>query len=384
MIRKKSTHAAEIAFADEVMASDEFAALPERVRSTVRNHRQGMRGERETAYMLDHQFGPDNDRNLLIHDLRLPDGQGGFAQFDHILLSRASRTASIFESKNYSGRISKNEHGEWMVWYRSQRQPQNIPNPVEQAKRQRKVLQAWLKRKGHDRAFAEVGVFVSVPPTAMIDRSKIGSDEPIYKCDNLYKAWVPFGGSSPLGRMFSTGVTAAQMVEIADQLIADHVQEGDIYTRLGIVPDSTDAADTSHTGDPSGPINMPIVQAASVPELPPYVEAEPVTVHPAQSPSTSVAVECTVLEVSPPAKAVPVKAGAPIEVCAGIVERTLPDGRIAFRAARDDEIGREVLSALCKGKAIWNPRFSNWICVPDVADVIRAALPDAIRVGHVA
>ena len=366
------------------MASDEFAALPERVRSTVRNHRQGMRGERETAYMLDHQFGPDNDRNLLIHDLRLPDGQGGFAQFDHILLSRASRTASIFESKNYSGRISKNEHGEWMVWYRSQRQPQNIPNPVEQAKRQRKVLQAWLKRKGHDRAFAEVGVFVSVPPTAMIDRSKIGSDEPIYKCDNLYKAWVPFGGSSPLGRMFSTGVTAAQMVEIADQLIADHVQEGDIYTRLGIVPDSTDAADTSHTGDPSGPINMPIVQAASVPELPPYVEAEPVTVHPAQSPSTSVAVECTVLEVSPPAKAVPVKAGAPIEVCAGIVERTLPDGRIAFRAARDDEIGREVLSALCKGKAIWNPRFSNWICVPDVADVIRAALPDAIRVGHVA
>ena len=28
-------------------------------------------------------------------DLRLPDGQGGFAQFDHILLSRASRTASI-------------------------------------------------------------------------------------------------------------------------------------------------------------------------------------------------------------------------------------------------------------------------------------------------
>jgi hypothetical protein len=70
--------------------------------------------------------------------------------------------------------------------------------------------------------------------------------------------------------------------------------------------------------------------------------------------------------------------------CVGIVERTLPDGRIAFRAARDDEIGREVLSALCKGKAIWNPRFSNWICVPDVADVIRAALPDAIRVGHVA
>ena len=50
--------------------------------------------------------------------------------------------------------------------------------------------------------------------------------------------------------------------DLADQLIADHVQEGDIYTRLGIVPDSTDAADTSHTGDPSGPINMPIVQAA--------------------------------------------------------------------------------------------------------------------------
>ena len=44
MIRKKSTRAAEIAFADEVMASDEFAALPERVRSTVRNQNASCAG----------------------------------------------------------------------------------------------------------------------------------------------------------------------------------------------------------------------------------------------------------------------------------------------------------------------------------------------------
>mgnify|MGYP006192268439 CR=1 FL=1 len=33
---------------------------------------------------------------------------------------------------------------------------------------------------------------------------------------------------------------------------------------------------------------------------------------------------------------------------------------------------------MCKGKAIWNPRFSNWICVPDVAEAVDAARRDPI------
>ena len=67
------------------------------------------------------------------------------------------------------------------------------------------------------------------------------------------------------------------------------------------------------------------------------------------------------------------KASAPLPVCAGITERTLPDGRIAFRASPDDAIGKEALSSLCKGKAVWNPMFSNWLCLPDIAGLVRRA-----------
>jgi hypothetical protein len=371
MIRKRSTRSAELALADEVMRDPDYGALPDRVRSALKKHVRGLWGEKETAFMLDRKFGSD-DGHVLIHDLRLSDGQGGFAQFDHVLLSRLSRTAAIFESKNYAGNISKNVHGEWMVWYRGQHRPQNIPNPVAQAQRQREVLAAWLKRKGHIKAFERIGVFVSVPATNDIDRSKIGNDEPIYKCDNLVAGWTPFGHTGTLSRLFSTGVSGPQMLAIADQLIADHVEEQDIYVRLGIHPGpdgNLAEVDTSQAEDP-GP--EPIVDEPTEPAV------EPVK---AASEPAPPAAEAAIAEKAPLSPG-PRKAGAQIEVCAGIVERTLPDGRIAFRAAKDDHIGREALTALCKGRAVWNPMFANWVCLPEIATEIRAGLPSAVQLAQ--
>lgn len=383
MIRRRSTRSADLALAEEIMRDPDYEALPDRVRSALKKHVRGLWGEKETAFMLDREFGPDNDRHVLIHNLRLPDGQGGFAQFDHILLSRFSRTAAIFESKNYAGNISKNAHGEWMVWYRGQHRPQNIPNPVAQVRRQRDVLAAWLKRKGHTKAFERIGVFVSVPATNQIDRSKLGKDEPIYKCDNLVAAWTPFGGTSPLTRLFSTGVSGAQMLAIADQLIADHVEEPDIYVRLGIHPgvdQDEPAADTILVEEPD-PEPIPEQEPAPVTEVAsvPAIEEEPPVVA-AERPEPPLP-QATDAEVAPRPSG-PRKAGAQIEVCAGIMERTLPDGRIAFRAAKDDHIGREALTALCKGKAVWNPLFANWVCPPEIAIEIRAGLPEALQLAQ--
>lgn len=265
-----------------------------------------------------------------------------------------------------------NDHGEWTVWYNGQRFSTDIPNPVEQAKRQRDVLAAWLKRHGHAKAFEQIGVFVSVPPEARIDRKRIKETEPIFKADNLVRAWEPFGMVSGLGRLFSTGVSAAQMAAIADQLIADHVEEEDIYVRLGIHPgpDGNSAeADTSQAEDPDP---EPIVDEHTEPAV------EPVK---AASEPAPPAAEAAIAEKAPLSPG-PRKAGAQIEVCAGIMERTLPDGRIAFRAAKDDHIGREALTALCKGRAVWNPMFANWVCLPEIATEIRAGLPSAVQLAQ--
>ena len=102
-------------------------------------------------------MAPDH---ALIHDLRIPDGIGGYAQFDHIVLSRLSRTAAIFEVKNYGGRLSRNTHDEWMVWYEGRRRPVSIANPLAQVRRQREVLSEWLRANQHDKAFEQIGVFV--------------------------------------------------------------------------------------------------------------------------------------------------------------------------------------------------------------------------------
>lgn len=175
-----------------------------------------------------------------------------------------------------------------------------------------------------------------------------------------------------MSRLFSTGVSGLQMLAIADQLIADHVEEEDIYVRLGIHPgpDGTTAEpDTSQADDPEP---EPIVDASEEPAPEPVIAtSQPATPRPAP----------VIADAVPPSPK-PRKAGAQIEVCAGIMERTLPDGRIAFQAAKDDHIGREALTALCKGRAVWNPMFANWVCPPEIATEIRAALPNAVQLAQ--
>lgn len=71
------------------------------------------------------------------------------------------------------------------------------------------------------------------------------------------------------------------------------------------------------------------------------------------------------------------KASAAVVISPGIAERELPDGRIAFLAARDNEAAKERLTAACKGRARWQPRFQNWICSDDATALeIRTMIKD--------
>lgn len=378
MILKKSTRAQEIVLAERVLGDPDFLALPDKAQRALHNHVRGLRGEKETAFMLDRKFGLDNRNHLLLHDLRLPDGLGGFAQFDHIIFARLSRTAAIVESKNYAGKISKNEHGEWCVWYRGQRRPQNIPNPVEQVRRQRDVLEAWLRRNSWDKAFERVGVFVAIMPDAEIDRSKIGADQPIFKADNLFREWLDFGGTTTFGRLFSSGVTPELMLQMGKKLAAAHVPEEDFYIRLGIA-DPSDLRVSSRLAAVDDVVQLePDLQVAlaSGPEpdsqLAGETESDP---EPATDPAiTTVFPEQMAVVAAPSSKAGPAE-----QVCLGISQRQLPDGRVAFRADRNDDIAKEALASVCKGRAIWNPRFYNWICLPEGAAAIRDGLPAAIE-----
>lgn len=374
MIVKPSTKADECAAIAAFMANPDFDRLPERARKETMNRQRGLNGERSTAHILDRHFH-DTPNHALLHDLRLPDGIGGFAQFDHVILSRLSRTAAVVEVKNYRGRISKNEHNEWHVWYEGRRRPIDIPNPLEQARRQGEVLRAWLKARRHDVAFETIGAFVIIPPDCSIDRSKVGADVPIYKADNFIAAWTDFGGITPMGRLFSTGVSAKTLLAIGGLLAGDHKPdprglEEMIGLRSSKAKPAVDVGEEEdeNSDQPESAVALPVgVQA-----VPSAVEPSPVvaTTEPKATGGMNNTAPITVVAEG--------KAFDKIEIVPGIYERVLPDGRVAFLAGKGEAEG-DRLKLACEGLARWNPRYRNWLSDVSQAPIIREALLSTLQ-----
>jgi len=369
MIVKESTKNEECAALAAFMASAEFDRIPERSRKEAMKRQRGLNGERSTAHILDRHFH-DAPNHALLHDLRLPDGIGGFAQFDHVILSRLSRTAAVVEVKNYRGRLSKNEHNEWHVWYEGRRRPIDIPNPLEQARRQREVLRAWLKARRHDVAFETIEAFVIIPPDCSIDRSKIGAEVPIYKADNFIAEWTKFGGVTAIGKLFSTGVSAKTMLAIGAQLAGDHQPDPrGIEEMIGLRSSkATPAVDVDDAIDKAGEeTESAITVQCEIPDEVSAEEASPVVV--SNEPDATVVTNNTM----PSTMVADGKASERIEIVPGIYERVLPDGRVAFLAGKD-EAESVRLKLACEGLARWNPRYRNWLTDKDQAAVVREAL----------
>lgn len=103
--------------------------------------RMGMSGERNAAHYIDHYY-QDSPNLAVIHDLRL-EVDGEVAQIDHLIIARGL-IFYLLETKNFSGNLSINEHGEFAVRYGSG--TRGIPSPLEQSKRHEKVLAKSLER----------------------------------------------------------------------------------------------------------------------------------------------------------------------------------------------------------------------------------------------
>lgn len=375
MILKPSTKSDELAQMIEFLDDPGFARLPDRVRKIALARRRGLDGEKYTAHILDRKFHALSD-HALIHDLRILDGIGGYAQFDHIVLSRLSRTASIFEVKNYGGRLSRNAHDEWMVWYEGRRRPVSIANPLAQVRRQREVLREWLRANQHDKAFEQIGVFVIMPPGCDIDRKAVTADFSVYKADNVIAEWNQFGGISPLGKLFSTGVSQGSLRAIGAQLVAAHVPDGKtIHERLRIAPPALEDTPEDTTAISPTITTEAVVTADGTPDPVP----EPVV--------SSEGLAAPTLEVAPPAAPNPASSPAPVPsgaprrkasepqmLAPGISQKILRDGRVAFLADPDNDEAAARLAAACEGHAKWNRQYRNWLCEADAAELVRAVL----------
>lgn len=117
------------------------ARQKEWLRVELRNLTAGIKGEREAAFHLDGHY-KDGQNNVLLHDLRFQiDGE--VAQIDHLVINRTGYMVLI-ETKNYSGDLEVNAHGEFTVCYGKERY--GIPSPYEQSRRHARILGKLLER----------------------------------------------------------------------------------------------------------------------------------------------------------------------------------------------------------------------------------------------
>ena len=164
------------------------ARQKEWLRVELRNLTAGIKGEREAAFHLDGHY-KDSQNNVLLHDLRFQiDGE--VAQIDHLVINRTGYMVLI-ETKNYSGDLEVNAHGEFTVRYGKDRY--GIPSPYEQSRRHARILSkllGLLEISTHTDKLPEFYNVVMMHPQAIIQRpdTKVFDTSFLIKADQ-FRAW---------------------------------------------------------------------------------------------------------------------------------------------------------------------------------------------------
>jgi Nuclease-related domain len=289
----------------------------------------GRAGERSAAHFLNRHFG-HSENIVVLHDLRLGI-EGDFAQIDHLVIHRIQRSAWVLETKNYSGRLSCDEHGDWTVWRSGK--PNPIPSPIAQAARHCELLRLWLEANGH-KPLNKIHPVVLISPTSSVNRTKLPAGSYVVKSDNFVAWWqtqadgIGLGTAlGMIGRHMSGGLSQEAFVALGKQLADAHVTaKYDWRARL----------------------RLPAAEAPA--EL---VEPKP-TISQAFSAGSAEANDSLTIAT----------------IHGQVTISRIPDGRHALRNEKNDAL-IELVKRSCKGKARWNPRYRNWL-------IEEAQLPDVL------
>lgn len=164
--------------------SDHFKR--KRIERELSNIKAGLSGERSAAHFLNRDFDGGNIVGI-VHDIRLHAGNGDYAQIDHIIIHRIQGTAWVLETKNYSGRLTCDEWGDWSAWYGRFRKP--IESPVEQARRHAVTLEEWFRTQGIEGIKKFVPV-VLMSPSSNFSRKHIPNGAIVLKSDQFHRWWT--------------------------------------------------------------------------------------------------------------------------------------------------------------------------------------------------
>lgn len=306
--------------------------LHARIDKQIRNVRTGAKGESDAAYFLKGEYGA-SEGVIVINDLRL-EIDGDFVQIDHLVLHRFQGAAWVLESKNWSGRMTCDEHGDWTVWYG--KKPKSVPSPVSQARRQCTMLRRWFDQHGIE-TIRKIDPVVLISPTSSVNRTYLPPDTHVVKSDNFATWWqeqadqIGFAKAlGMVGRHLIQGMSHEEFIRVGERLVQAHQPlRTNWRAKLNLPQDGTRAVRAT---DP-----VPVVKCRT----------------------DAAGKRDDARVISTPYGNVTIK--------------PIGDKRFALRNDRNDEL-IEIVKASCKGKARWNPRFANWLIEEDQLPSVLSSL----------
>jgi hypothetical protein len=326
-------------------------AFHAKIQKQIDNIYSGLEGEKSAAHFINREFG-SKQRLVILHDLRIGVG-GDYAQIDHLIIHHVQGAAWVLETKNFSGRLSCNEHGDWTVW--KGKTPTPIPSPTNQARRHCETLRQWLAAH-RITAIRDIHPVVLISPTSSIQRSGHRDHKNVVKSDNFTQWWdeqankIGFGTVlGMIGRNALNGFTRDEMIVLGKRLAFSHVPAVYDWRSMLRLPLALDQA-------------VPVVPSIA-PALQPEIIPSRITAPPHDYGAVEHQLPAIPNERAVENPDVPEQ----IQTPHGQVSlRKLPDGRFALRNENNETL-IEIVRKACKGFGTWNPRYRNWII--DEADL---------------
>lgn len=188
----------------------------------------GIKGEEESAYLIDFHYGESSRNWAVLHDLRLEHG-GRVAQLDHVLINRFLEVYAL-ETKHFNSGVKVTEEGEFLRWNDFRKKFEGMESPIEQNKRHIAVLKDVfntmpLPERLGLRMQPSFHSYVMVATRARIDRPKKFDTSRVIKADHLkQKIDREFDGIGALQVLAKTSklVSAETVRSLALELARQH------------------------------------------------------------------------------------------------------------------------------------------------------------------
>lgn len=191
----------------------------------------GIKGEKDSAYFIDFDYGDTSKNWAVIHDLRL-EHKGRVAQIDHLLINRWFEIY-VLETKHFNSGIKITEDGEFLRWNDWKKSYEGMESPLSQNERHIAVLKdvcaaidgparlgIRLQPAFHSYVLIAIDAKVYRPKTAKFDTSRVIKADQLKS--NIDKEIDAVSPASILLLKAPKMVSAETVHDFARQLVAQH------------------------------------------------------------------------------------------------------------------------------------------------------------------